>query len=68
MSYINTQIEKDVRCLYQGRDLPHWREKFKGKICGQLFLHYTSPDAQHLYDTRKHIGLPNSASMKGKKN
>ncbi len=54
--------------LYQGRDLPHWREKFKGKICGQLFLHYTLPDAQHLYDTRKHIGLPNSASMKGKKN
>ncbi len=54
--------------LYQGRDLPHWREKFKGKICGQLFLHYTLPDAEYLYDTRKHIGLPNSSALDRKKN
>tara|TARA_R110000851_G_scaffold153133_1_gene295060 strand:- start:682 stop:1293 length:612 start_codon:yes stop_codon:yes gene_type:complete len=54
--------------LYQGRDLPHWRKKFKGIICGQVFLHYTLPDAKILYDTRKHIGLPNSASLRGEKN
>jgi len=50
--------------LYQGTDLPHWREKFKGNACGQLFLHYTLSNANVIYDSRKHIGLPNSATEK----
>ena len=54
--------------LYQGTDLPHWREKFKGKTCGQLFLHYTSRNSNILYDARKHVGLPISACPKEIKN
>lgn len=50
--------------LYQGTDLPHWREKFKGKTCGQLFLHYTLRNSDILYDARKHVGLPISACPK----
>jgi hypothetical protein len=26
--------------IYSGCDLEHWREEFKGKDCGQVFLHY----------------------------
>jgi hypothetical protein len=26
--------------IYSGCDLEHWREEFKGKNCGQVFLHY----------------------------
>ena len=28
--------------LYLGEEIMHWREKFKGTICGQVFLHYNT--------------------------
>ena len=48
--------------VYRGCELEHWRKKFKGKICGQVFLHYnnraTAGSKENMFDKRKHLGLP----------
>ena len=48
--------------VYRGEDLEHWREKFKGKECIQVFLHYNNrktPGAKdNMFDKRPHLGLP----------
>jgi len=49
--------------VYKGCELEHWREKFKGTECIQVFLHYnnrnTSNANDNIFDTRPHLGLPN---------
>ena len=48
--------------VYSGCELEHWREKFKGKECIQVFLHYNNrktPGAKdNMFDKRPHLGLP----------
>ena len=48
--------------VYSGCELEHWREKFKGKQCVQVFLHYNNrktPGAKdNMFDKRLHLGLP----------
>ena len=48
--------------VYRGCELEHWRNKFKGKDCAQVFLHYnnekTPGSSQNLFDKRPHLGLP----------
>ena len=48
--------------VYSGCELEHWREKFKGKECVQVFLHYNNrktPGAKdNMFDKRPHLGLP----------
>ena len=48
--------------VYSGCELEHWREKFKGKECVQVFLHYNNrktPGARdNMFDKRPHLGLP----------
>ena len=48
--------------VYRGRDLEHWRVKFKDKDCAQVFLHYnnekTPGSSRNLFDKRPHLGLP----------
>jgi hypothetical protein len=48
--------------VYSGCDLEHWREKFKGQECIQVFLHYNdsaTPGSQdNMFDGRPHLGLP----------
>ena len=48
--------------VYRGCDLEHWREPFKKKEAGQVFLHYNSKDTpyaeQNIFDARPHLGLP----------
>ena len=48
--------------IYKGREIEHWREQFKGKICGQVFLHYNNINGDlgldNKYDTRPFLGLP----------
>jgi len=48
--------------IYRGDMLEHWRDKFEGKDCGQVFLHYTSANTpgahDNIFDTRPHLGLP----------
>jgi|TARA_R100001460_G_scaffold22971_2_gene46610 hypothetical protein len=48
--YINdTKVSLDPGdgVIYYGRDLPHWRDEFKGDFQAQCFLHYV--DAQGKY-------------------
>ena len=47
--------------IYYGRDLEHWRDKFKGKTQYQLFLHYVDANGKYKdrkFDGRNNIGLP----------
>jgi hypothetical protein len=48
--------------VYSGCELEHWREKFKGKECVQVFLHYnnqkTPGSKENMFDKRLHLGLP----------
>ena len=48
--------------VYDGSKLEHWREPFKGKICGQVFFHYNDLNSKlfkpHKYDGRDMLGLP----------
>jgi hypothetical protein len=59
---IKVDLEQGDMLIYSGCELEHWREKFKGKLCGQVFLHYnkkTKSSKQNLFDKRPHLGLPN---------
>lgn len=44
--------------IYRGEKLVHWREKFEGKYCCQVFLHYNDKkDPDNIaYDGRKLLG------------
>ena len=48
--------------VYSGCALEHWREPFKGQICGQVFLHYNhknGPFAEtNKFDKRPVLGVP----------
>jgi len=60
---VKVNLEPGDMLVYRGCDLEHWREKFKGKECVQVFLHYnnhkTSNANDNMFDTRPHLGLPN---------
>ena len=52
--------------IYRGIELEHWREKFKGEYCAQVFLHYNVKNKKaNLFDDRPHLGLP--SWFKGRK-
>ena len=41
--------------MYKGCELEHWREKFYGESCGQVFLHYNDANtatAKNQFDGR----------------
>ena len=48
--------------IYQGCEVEHWREKFEGENCGQVFLHYNDATKEkaeeNKYDKRPFLGLP----------
>ena len=48
--------------IYKGNELEHWRERFIGENCSQVFLHYnnlaTEGAKNNIYDRRPHLGLP----------
>ena len=56
-------LEVGDMLVYSGCELEHWREEFKGKDCGQVFLHYNKSSSkkakENLYDGRPFAGLPN---------
>lgn len=46
--------------LYKGMELEHWRNKFEGKKCTQVFLHYVDqfgPHKEWAWDKRKEQSL-----------
>jgi len=59
---IKIDLKPGDMLIYSGCELEHWREKFKGKDCAQVFLHYnnrkTTRSKNNLFDKRLHLGLP----------
>ena len=59
---IKVDLEPGDMLIYSGCELEHWREEFKGKDCGQVFLHYNKSSSkkakENLYDKRPFLGLP----------
>ena len=58
---IKVDLEQGDMLVYSGCELEHWRNKFKGEECAQVFLHYnnkkTKGSGQNLFDKRPHLGL-----------
>ena len=61
MKGIKVQLNPGDMLVYRGCELEHWRNKFKGKECCQVFLHYndkkTKNSKLNLFDKRPHLGL-----------
>jgi len=59
---VKIQLDPGDMLIYSGCDLEHWREEFKGKNCGQVFLHYNKANSkiakQNYLDKRPLLGLP----------
>ena len=59
---VKVDLKPGDMLVYSGCQLEHWREKFKGKECVQVFLHYNNrktPGAKdNMFDKRPHLGLP----------
>jgi hypothetical protein len=59
---IKVDLKPGDMLVYSGCELEHWREKFKGNECVQVFLHYNNrktPGAKdNMFDKRPHLGLP----------
>jgi len=59
---IKVDLSPGDMLVYRGCELEHWREKFKGKISAQVFLHYNNIKTKfakdNIFDRRKHLGLP----------
>jgi hypothetical protein len=59
---IKINLKPGDMLVYKGKLLEHWREKFNGRDCVQVFLHYnnnsTKGAKKNIYDGRTHIGLP----------
>jgi hypothetical protein len=53
---IRILLEAGDMLIYDGVTLEHWREKFEGEICCQVFLHYTTVEKK--YNGRPFLGLP----------
>ena len=60
---IKVDLEPGDMLVYSGCILEHWREKFEGDNCAQVFLHYNNIATQgetNKYDGRPHLGLPSN--------
>ena len=59
---IKIDLEAGDMLVYSGCELEHWRKKFNGNECVQVFLHYnnckTKGSKDNLFDKRPHLGLP----------
>lgn len=58
---IKIDLKKGDMLIYSGCELEHWREKFLGMECGQVFLHYnrdTIENKKNIFDGRIALGLP----------
>ena len=66
---VKVDLKPGDMLIYSGCDLEHWREEFKGKDCGQVFLHYNRAGSkmakENALDKRPLLGLP--AWFKGAK-
>jgi hypothetical protein len=65
---IEVNLKPGDMLVYRGCDLEHWREKFKGEDCAQVFLHYNDAKSKlalnNKFDNRPHLGLPQDVKEK----
>jgi hypothetical protein len=55
---IKVDLKQGDMLVYSGCELEHWRNKFKGKECVQVFLHYNNrktPERKIICLTSVHI-------------
>jgi hypothetical protein len=59
---VKVDLKQGDMLVYSGCELEHWRNKFKGKECVQVFLHYNNRKTvgakDNMFDKRPHLGLP----------
>lgn len=58
---LKVTLKKGDMLVYSGCELEHWRERFTGAECGQVFLHYTEDKEENkkdIFDGRLALGLP----------
>lgn len=59
---IKIELNPGDMLVYRGCDLEHWRNKFKGNDCVQVFLHYNDLNSKfsdnNKFDGRKMLGVP----------
>jgi len=59
---VKITLNQSDMLIYKGCELEHWRNKFEGNECVQVFFHYnnkeTSGSESNLFDKRSHLGLP----------
>ena len=58
---IAVNLKQGDMLIYDGVQLEHWREKFKGEECAQVFLHYNTDTKENKIrenDTRPCLGTP----------
>jgi|TARA_R110000824_G_scaffold80721_2_gene203000 hypothetical protein len=59
MKGIKINLKPGDMLIYDGCELEHWREPFKGKVCAQVFLHYNiNCNKSNKFDGRPMLGLP----------
>ena len=60
-------LEVGDMLVYSGCELEHWREPFKGEVCGQVFLHYNHRNGlfadKNKFDKRPLLGVPPIRNM-----
>jgi hypothetical protein len=61
---VKVNLDPGDMLVYKGNILEHWRDAFKGKDCGQVFLHYnnaaTKGSDKNKFDGRPMLGLPSN--------
>ena len=59
---IEIKLKPSDMLVYKGSKLEHWRERFDGENCGQVFLHYNDSLNDDIkinkFDSRPFLGLP----------
>jgi len=57
---IEIKLNPSDMLIYKGCDVEHWRNKFEGNICAQVFLHYNDVNGpfklNNKYDNRPFLG------------
>jgi len=57
---IEIKLNQSDMLIYRGCETEHWRNKFEGDICAQVFLHYNDVNGpfklKNKYDSRPFLG------------
>jgi hypothetical protein len=64
---IEVKLKPGDMLIYKGQELTHWRKKFEGDMCIQVFLHYNQVGVGRLYDGRPCLGSAADTRLNDKK-